>query len=86
MRDEDLDYVPSARIGNTSRDREPGTLPELSSFKTEPFSRCVRLRFVRGLGPSKLASVLSKPDIDDVIDQSIRMGFLTGTEFLNCLG
>ena len=59
-RDEDMDYVPSSRIRqyliNVSRS---GTVPELSSYRSERFDRCLRLRSVRGLGPAKIAQTVS---------------------------
>jgi len=59
-RDEDLDYVPSARIRQylTNIGRS-GTIPELRVYRSERFDRCLRLRSVRGLGPSKIASTVS---------------------------
>ena len=59
-RDEDLDYVPSSRIRQylTNIGRS-GTIPELRVYRGERFDRCLRLRSVRGLGPSKIASTVS---------------------------
>jgi histidinol phosphatase-like PHP family hydrolase/predicted nuclease with RNAse H fold/dephospho-CoA kinase len=58
--DEDLDYVPSARIRQyLNTVRATGTIPELSSYRSEKYSRSLRLRSVRGLGPSKIALTLS---------------------------
>jgi histidinol phosphatase-like PHP family hydrolase/predicted nuclease with RNAse H fold/dephospho-CoA kinase len=55
----DLDRVPSARIGQYLTDiRLGGTIPELAAFRTEAHDRCLRLRSVRGLGPSKIAATL----------------------------
>lgn len=57
--DEDLDYVPSARIRQyLTNIRLSGTVPELHSYRTEQHDRCLRLRSVRGLGPSKIAATL----------------------------
>lgn len=64
--DEDLDYVPSSRIRqyltNISR---TGTIPELRVYRSERFDRCLRLRSVRGLGPSKIASTLSSRSLSE---------------------
>ena len=59
IRDGDLDYVPSARIRQyLTNIRLSGTVPELHSYRTEQYDRCLRLRSVRGLGPSKIAATL----------------------------
>jgi histidinol phosphatase-like PHP family hydrolase/predicted nuclease with RNAse H fold/dephospho-CoA kinase len=58
--DSDLDYVPSARIREyLKKVRSTGTLPELKAYRSEPFNRTLRLRSVRGLGPSKIALTIS---------------------------
>ena len=66
IRNDDLDYVPSLRIkqqlGNV---RLTGTLPELHAFQGEGFARCLRLRSVRGLGPSAIAQTISRTLPDD---------------------
>lgn len=59
IQDGDLDYVPSARIRQYLINiRLSGTVPELHSYRTEQYDRCLRLRSVRGLGPSKIAATL----------------------------
>jgi histidinol phosphatase-like PHP family hydrolase/predicted nuclease with RNAse H fold/dephospho-CoA kinase len=59
IRDEDLDCIPSARIRQyLTNIRLSGTVPELHSYRTEQYDRCLRLRSVRGLGPSKIAASL----------------------------
>jgi len=65
-RDEDLDYVPSSRIRQylTNVGRS-GTIPELRTYRSERFDRCLRLRSVRGLGPSKIATTLSLRSLSD---------------------
>jgi histidinol phosphatase-like PHP family hydrolase/predicted nuclease with RNAse H fold/dephospho-CoA kinase len=65
-RDEDLDYVPSSRIRQylTNIGRS-GTIPELRIYRSERFDRCLRLRSVRGLGPSKIASTLSMRSLSE---------------------
>lgn len=73
IRDGDLDYVPSARIRQyLTNIRLSGTVPELHSYRTEKYDRCLRLRSVRGLGPSKIAATLL-PDCsaEDWLYQSI---------------
>jgi len=66
LRDEDLDYVPSTRIRQyLTKIRERGSIPELDPFRTEPFDRCLRLRAVRGLGPSKIALTVSSRSLDE---------------------
>jgi histidinol phosphatase-like PHP family hydrolase/predicted nuclease with RNAse H fold/dephospho-CoA kinase len=58
--DSDLDYVPSARIREYLESiRETGTIPELRDYRDERFARCLRLRSVRGLGPSQIALTAS---------------------------
>lgn len=73
LRDEDLDYVPSARIRQyLTNIRLSGTVPELHSYRTEQYDRCLRLRSVRGLGPSKIAAtLLPGSSADDWLHQSI---------------
>lgn len=58
--DESLDYIPSARIRQyLTKVGATGTLPELRRYKAERFDRCLRLRSVRGLGPSTIALTVS---------------------------
>jgi hypothetical protein len=58
--DEDLDYVPSLRIREyLKKIKKTGTIPELSSYRSARFARCLRLRSVRGLGPSQIALTVS---------------------------
>lgn len=73
LRDEELDYVPSARIRQyLTNIRLSGTVPELHSYRTEQYDRCLRLRSVRGLGPSKIAAtLLPGSSADDWLHQSI---------------
>lgn len=64
--DADLDYVPSARILQyLTSVRNTGTLPELRAYSRERYRRALRLRSVRGLGPSKIAATLSSSRLDD---------------------
>src|ERR1035438_418535 len=63
---EDLDHVPSLRIKQyLSNIQLTGTLPELDSYSDEHFARCLRLRSVRGLGPSAIAQTLSEGFVED---------------------
>lgn len=73
IRDGDLDYVPSARIRQyLTNIRLSGTVPELHSYRTEQHDRCLRLRSVRGLGPSKIAATLLPGcSAEDWLHQSI---------------
>ena len=73
IRDGDLDYVPSARIRQyLTNIRLSGTVPELHSYRTEQYDRCLRLRSVRGLGPSKIAATLLPGcSAEDWLHQSI---------------
>jgi histidinol phosphatase-like PHP family hydrolase/predicted nuclease with RNAse H fold/dephospho-CoA kinase len=65
-RDQDLDYVPSARIREyLTRIRKSGTVPELASYRKESFARCLRLRSVRGLGPSQIALAVSSRSLPE---------------------
>ncbi len=55
----DLDYIPSSRIRQyLTKVRLSGSIPELRSYRSKRFERCLRLRSVRGLGPSKIALTL----------------------------
>ena len=73
IQDGDLDYVPSARIRQyLTNIRLSGTVPELHSYRTEQYDRCLRLRSVRGLGPSKIAAtLLPGSSAEDWLHQSI---------------
>jgi histidinol phosphatase-like PHP family hydrolase/predicted nuclease with RNAse H fold/dephospho-CoA kinase len=66
-RDEDLDYIPSPRIRQyLTQIRTTGTVTELRWYRSERFDRCLRLRSVRGLGPSTIAlTVCSRSLADD---------------------
>jgi histidinol phosphatase-like PHP family hydrolase/predicted nuclease with RNAse H fold/dephospho-CoA kinase len=65
VRSEELDHVPSPRIRqHLSSIQQTGTLPELDSYKDEKFRRALRLRSVRGLGPSSIAQTLSREVLD----------------------
>jgi histidinol phosphatase-like PHP family hydrolase/predicted nuclease with RNAse H fold/dephospho-CoA kinase len=62
----ELDQVPSVRIKQyLSNIRATGTLPELEAFREERFARCLRLRSVRGLGPSAIAQTLDEKFLQD---------------------
>ena len=70
-RDEDLDYVPSSRIRQyLTSIRRTGTIPELRSYKSERFSRCLRLRSVRGLGVNKIALAVAHSGVDGWLDKT----------------
>jgi histidinol phosphatase-like PHP family hydrolase/predicted nuclease with RNAse H fold/dephospho-CoA kinase len=65
-RDEDLDYVPSSRIRQyLTHVGRSGTIPELRTYRSERFDRCLRLRSVRGLGPSKIATTVTLRSLSD---------------------
>lgn len=56
LRDADLDYVPSHRIKQYLKQvRQTGSLRELREYRSSGYRRCLRLRGVRGLGPSQIA-------------------------------
>ena len=58
--DDDLDYVPSTRIRQyLTSIQKTGSIPELRVYRGDRFERCLRLRSVRGLGPSKIALTLT---------------------------
>ena len=64
--DSDLDYVPSSRIRQyLEKIRKTGTIPELREYRSERFARCLRLRSVRGLGPSQIALTVSSSSLRD---------------------
>jgi histidinol phosphatase-like PHP family hydrolase/predicted nuclease with RNAse H fold/dephospho-CoA kinase len=64
VRSQDLDYVPSSRIKQyLASIRFTGTIPELDAFRGEDFTRCLRLRSVRGLGPHAIAQTLSRTSL-----------------------
>ncbi len=71
--DQDLDYVPSSRIRQyLTNIRLSGGIPELRTYCDERYDRCLRLRSVRGLGPSKIALTLSRNTTEpDWINQVI---------------
>lgn len=63
---QELDYVPSARIRQyLEKIRLWGSLPELRAYRSERFERTLRLRSVRGLGPSKIATTVSSRSLAD---------------------
>lgn len=63
--DNDLDHVPSSRIRQyLTNIRLSGTIPELRSYSDTRFDRCLRLRSIRGLGPSKIAVTLSPDTVE----------------------
>lgn len=65
VQDSDLDHVPSSRIRQyLTNIRLSGTIPELRSYCDKRFDRCLRLRSVRGLGPSKIAVTLSPDTVE----------------------
>ena len=60
----ELDAVPSPRIRQyLTSVRATGSLPELRPFAAKKYNRCLRLRSVRGLGPSKIALTLMRPHL-----------------------
>jgi histidinol phosphatase-like PHP family hydrolase/predicted nuclease with RNAse H fold/dephospho-CoA kinase len=62
----DLDYVPSSRIKQyLSNIQLTGTIPELTAYQEDLFARCLRLRSIRGLGPSAIAQTLSDTFSED---------------------
>jgi histidinol phosphatase-like PHP family hydrolase/predicted nuclease with RNAse H fold/dephospho-CoA kinase len=69
--DGDLDYIPSSRILQyLTSVRTTGTLPELRQFSRERYVRALRLRSVRGLGPSKIAATLtSTGPVEDWLEE-----------------
>ncbi len=75
LQDQDLDYLPSRRIRQYLETiRNTGTVPELRAYRSDRYTRCLRLRSVRGLGPNKIASTL---------DSSFRYSeWLSGSELL----
>jgi histidinol phosphatase-like PHP family hydrolase/predicted nuclease with RNAse H fold/dephospho-CoA kinase len=70
--DDDLDYIPSSRIKQyLTAVRQTGTIPELKPYRGANFDRCLALRSVRGLGPSKIALTISTDVADeDWFDQT----------------
>jgi histidinol phosphatase-like PHP family hydrolase/predicted nuclease with RNAse H fold/dephospho-CoA kinase len=64
--DEDLDYIPSSRIsGYLRKIRRFGTITELRTYRAEKFARCLRLRSVRGLGPTQIALTAASRSLPD---------------------
>jgi histidinol phosphatase-like PHP family hydrolase/predicted nuclease with RNAse H fold/dephospho-CoA kinase len=56
IKSSELDYVPSNRIAQYVRSvRHSGSIPELRPYRSEKYARCLRLRALRGLGPSQIA-------------------------------
>lgn len=65
-RDEDLDYVPTSRIRQyLTNVGKSGTIPELREYRSERFNRCLRLRAVRGFGPSKIAQTIASRSLSE---------------------
>jgi hypothetical protein len=66
LNSEGLDYVPTSRIKQyLSIIQLTGTLPELAAYREDNFARSLRLRSVRGLGPSAIAQTISDGFIED---------------------
>ncbi len=64
--DQDLDYIPSGRIRQyLTHIERTGTIPELRTYRAERFERCLRLRSIRGLGPSKIALTVSSRSLSE---------------------
>lgn len=64
--DSDLDYVPSTRIRQYLENvKKTGTIPELREYRSERFARCLRLRSVRGLGPTQIALTASSNSLPE---------------------
>jgi histidinol phosphatase-like PHP family hydrolase/predicted nuclease with RNAse H fold/dephospho-CoA kinase len=62
--DEELDNVPTSRIRNYLRCiKKTGTIPELRKYRATGFARGLRLRSVRGLGPTNIALTISSRSI-----------------------
>ncbi len=63
--DSELDSAPSPRIRQYLESlKATGLLPELDDICNERFRRCLRLRSVRGLGPSHIAPTVLSDDIN----------------------
>ena len=66
LSDADVDYVPSSRIRQyLSQVRDTGSLSELQAYSEERYRRALRLRSIRGLGPSKIAFTLSTASLEE---------------------
>jgi histidinol phosphatase-like PHP family hydrolase/predicted nuclease with RNAse H fold/dephospho-CoA kinase len=77
--DEELDYIPSSRIASYLKSvRRAGTIPELKPFRSERYRRCLRLRAVRGLGPSQIALTVSSRKLSEdwIAKQSVNLSLL----------
>ncbi len=61
LSDNALDQIPSNRIKTYLQNiRNTGTVPELAGFlENDQYVRCLRLRRLRGLGPSQIAQTLN---------------------------
>lgn len=67
----DLDYAPSQRIRQYLDEiQRNGSLAELRSYSGEEIDRCLRLRSVRGLGPSKIALAVGSPSFEHWLSQA----------------
>jgi len=75
----DLDCIPSSRIRQyLTNIKLSGSIPELSAYRSEQFERCLRLRSVRGLGPSKIAQTISsKSPPEEWLNQATTNGNLS---------
>ena len=74
LTDADLDYLPSSRIRQyLASIRETGTIHELSPYSHAKYQRALRLRSIRGLGPSKIAATLSSRSLDEEWSDQVAM-------------
>ncbi len=84
-KDDDLDYVPSPRIRqHLSQIRKTGSHPELRPYQSARFSRCLRLRSVRGLGPAQIAQTIRAQSLSDEWLRKAEVG--TGPQYDRMLG
>ena len=68
----DLDQIPTNRIKTYLQSiRETGYVPGLRGFlENERYVRCVRLRRLRGLGPTQIAETLKSTTIHELVRTS----------------
>ena len=87
LSDKDLDQIPSNRIKTYLQNiRDTGTVPELAGFlEDDRYVRCLRLRRLRGLGPSQIAQTLdSKRPSREWLGQAARNCSLPEDHVFNC--
>jgi histidinol phosphatase-like PHP family hydrolase/predicted nuclease with RNAse H fold/dephospho-CoA kinase len=86
--DDDLDQIPSNRIKTYLESiRDTGTVPEIARYlENDRYARCLRLRRLKGLGPTQIAQTLnSDHPSKEWLSQAARNCNLAENDVLNSL-